>query len=114
MILAPNWATLTALLPIYRMLGLRPALILSCLVALAALCMFHSPPAAGTLTSALSQPKGPLPSSLIASGRAAKAAPAKAATAYTAAMPPAVRHIAASSLTVSKPTWWLESRFHFR
>lgn len=44
------------------------------------------------------------------------AAAAHTATAHTAAtMPPAapVRHILGSSLTVSKPTWWLESRFHF-
>lgn len=26
---------------------------------------------------------------------------------------PSVRHLPASGLKVSKPTWWLESRFHF-
>ena len=78
-----------------------------------------SPPTA-TLTSALSQPLKQARKLLTASGRTAKAAPAQApaaahtAAAGTVAMPPSVRHIPASSLTVSKPTWWLESRFHFR
>ena len=103
------------------MLGPRPALFLACLVALLALVgMRLSPPTSGTLTSALSQPLKQARKLLAASGRAAKAAPSLASTAHTAAaataaaMPPAVRHIPAGSLTVSKPTWWLESRFHFR
>ena len=78
-----------------------------------------SPPATGTLTSALSQHLKQARKLLAASRRVAKAAPTQAAAAHTAAaataaMPPTVRHIPASSLTVSKPTWWLESRFHFR
>ena len=102
------------------MLGPRPALFLACLVALLALVgMRLSPPASGTLVSALSQPLKQARKLLAASGRAAKAAPSLASTAHTAAataaaMPPAVRHIPAGSLTVSKPTWWPESRFHFR
>lgn len=49
---------------------------------------------------------------------AAPGSPAPATAAGTgAAMAPGavqVRHIPASKLAVSKPTWWLESRFHFR
>lgn len=50
---------------------------------------------------------------------AAQSPPLAAAEAAQAATMPApgaasVRHIPASKLTISKPTWWLESRFHFR